>query len=286
MDLEFRKLSQDLGAEAVGADLSKPLDDRSFGAIRRAFLTHGILLFREQNAMGPAEQIAFSRRLGRIEETIPNERMHDEYPILVLSNIVRDGKPVGSGRGGQFWHSDLYYNAIPAAASFLHALVVPEEDGRSLGDTKFANMAAAHDALPEATKNKIDGLKNRVSRVKSWPINYPFRPPLTETEKAAYGSVVHPLVRTHPETGRKSLFIGDISAGTVVGMPVDEGDALLRELRDFAIQPRFTYVHRWAVGDAILWDNRSTVHAATDFDADKHERLMHRTTIMDDTVPF
>ena len=94
------------------------------------------------------------------------------------------------------------------------------------------------------------------------------------------------LVRTHPETGRKSLFIGDISAGTVVGMPVDEGDALLRELRDFATQPRFTYVHRWAVGDAIIWDNRSTVHAATEFDADKHERLMHRTTIMDDTVPY
>jgi taurine dioxygenase len=285
MDLEFRKISHDLGAESLGADLSKPLDDRSFGAIHRAFLTHGILLFREQHAMGPEEQIAFSRRLGRIEETIPNERMHDEHPILVLSNIVRDGEPVGSAQGGQFWHSDLYYNAIPAAASFLHALIVPEEGGKSLGDTKFANMAAAHDALPEAVKNKIDGLKNRVSRVKSWPINYPFRPPLTEAEKAAYASVVHPLVRTHPETGRKSLFIGDISAGTIVGMPADEGDALLRELRDFATQPRFTYVHRWAVGDAILWDNRSTVHAATDFDAEKYERLMHRTTIMDDTVP-
>ena len=205
MNLEFRKLSQNLGAEALGADLSKSLDDRSFGAIHRAFLTHGILLFREQHAMGPEEQTAFSRRLGRLADTIPNERMHGAYPILVLSNIVRDGKLVGSGRGGQFWHSDLFYNAIPAAASFLHALVVPEEDGRSLGDTKFANMAAAHDALPEAMKKKIEGLKNRVSRVKSWPINYPFRPPLTEAEKAAYGSVVHPLVRTHPETGRKSL---------------------------------------------------------------------------------
>ena len=285
MDLEFRKLSHDLGAEPLGVELSKPLDDRSFGAIHQAFLSHGILLFREQHAMGPEEQIAFSRRFGRLADTIPNERMHDEYPILVLSNIVRDGKSVGSAQGGQFWHSDLYYNAIPAAASFLRALIVPEEGGTSLGDTKFANMAAAHDALPEAMKRKIKDLKNRVSRVKSWPINYPFRPPLTEAEKAAYASVVHPLVRTHPETGRKSLFLGDISAGTVVGMPAGEGDALLRELRDFATQPRFTYVHRWAVGDAILWDNRSTLHAATAFDADRHERLMHRTTIMDDTVP-
>ena len=286
MTLEIRPLSDALGAEVAGVDLSEPIDAPTFQEIHQAFLVYLVLLFRGQQAMSVEQQIAFSRRFGRLKTDLKAEISLDGHPeVLVLSNMKRDGKFVGTPQRGGFWHTDLYFERVPSAAALLHAKIVPEGEGTRLGDTLFANMRAAFEALPDEMKSRIDGLKNHVSRLKSWPINYPDLPPLSPQQVAAYPDVIQPLVRTHPITGRKSLFIGDISAGTIEGLPEREGDALLAELRDFATQPRFVTRHRWRAGDALMWDNRATLHSATDFDQDKHIRHMHRTTIMDDMVP-
>jgi alpha-ketoglutarate-dependent taurine dioxygenase len=286
MTLEIRPLSEALGAEIIGIDLTTPIDEATFAEIHQAFLKSLVILFRGQQAMTVEQQIAFSRRFGRLKTDLKAEKTLEGCPeILVLSNLKKDGEYVGTPQRGGFWHTDLYFERIPSAAALLHALMVPEGEGTRLGDTLFANMRAAYEALPVDMKRRINGLKNRASRLKSWPINYPDLPPLSPEQVAAYPDVIQPLVRTHPETGRKSLFIGDISAGAVEGMPEAQGDALLRQLRDFATQPAFVYRHRWRVGDALMWDNRATLHSATDFDSDKHIRHMHRTTIMDDAVP-
>ena len=286
MTLEFQPLSDALGAEVLGVDLSEPVDESIFAEIRRAFLDHLVLLFRDQEAMTVGQHIAFSRGFGRLKTDLKAETALESHPeVLVLSSMKRDGKYIGTPQRGHFWHTDLYFERIPSAAALLHAKIVPKGAGTRLGDTLFANMRAAFEALPETIKRRIEGLKNRVSRVKSWPINYPDFPPLSPAQVAAYPDVIQPLVRTHPETGRKSLFIGDISAGTIEGLPEAEGDALLAELRDFATQPRFVHRHCWRAGDALMWNNRATLHSATNFDSEKYIRHMHRTTIMDDVVP-
>ncbi|MDP6786008.1 MAG: TauD/TfdA family dioxygenase [Rhodospirillales bacterium] len=284
MGIEIKPLSAALGAEVIGLDLSRPLDDKTFETLRAAWLEALVLVFRDLHGMSVEQHLAISRRFGRLNTDLKAEKTLDGHPeILVLSTLKKNGEFVGNPGGGQFWHVDLYFERIPAMAGFLHAIEVPSAPG--VGDTLFANMYAAYEALAKDTKRRVDGRTNRVSRVKSWPINYPDKPPLTDAQKAAYADVFHPLVRTHPETGRKALFIGDVTAGTVEGLPEDEGDALLRELREFAIQPRFVYTHRWRPGDALLWDNRCTYHAATPFDQNRYRRHMHRTTIMDDRVP-
>ncbi len=285
--VEFRPLTSEFGAEAIDIDLARPVAEVDFERIRAAFLEHGLILFRDQTKMSVAQQLGFSKRFGRLETDLKAETTLEGHPeILVLTNLKVNGIEIGTPLGGRFWHSDLYFERIPAAVSLLHAIVVPDAEGDDVGDTVFANMTLAYEALPSTHKERIGGLRNQASRVKSWPINYPDRPPLSPEQVAAYPDVIHPLVRTHPETGRKSLFIGDISAGTIEGLPVNEGDELLRELRDFATQPRFVYRHHWRVGDAILWDNRCTIHAATAFDGERYQRHMHRTTIMDDVVPY
>lgn len=284
MALEIRPLSKTLGAEVVGLDLSRPMDETTFKTIRVAWLEALVLVFRDLQDMSVEQHLAFSRCFGRLNTDLKAEKTLEGHPeVLVLSTLQKDGAYVGTPGGGQFWHVDLYFERIPAMAGFLHAIEVPSDPG--VGDTVFANMYAAYEALAKDTKRRIDGRINRVSRVKSWPINYPDKPPLTAAQKAAYVDVFHPLVRRHPETGRKALFIGDIAAGTLEGLPEDEGDALLRELKAFAIQPRFVYSHPWRRGDAVLWDNRCIYHAATPFDQNRYRRHMHRTTIMDDRVP-
>jgi alpha-ketoglutarate-dependent taurine dioxygenase len=160
----------------------------------------------------------------------------------------------------------------------LYAREVPPEGG----DTLFTNMYAAYEALPEEKKKRIDGLRVLHSRVKAYPLSYPERAPMTEEEKARVPDVTHLLVRTHPEAGRKALFVGGNVAWEIVGLPLAEGQALIRELREFAIQERFVYRHHWKLGDAILWDNRSTMHCATAFDEERYRRVMHRTTVEGD----
>lgn len=201
--------------------------------------------------------------------------------VYVVSNMVKDGKPVGLRRAGWGWHTDGEDKETPNMGSMLYALIVPPEGG----DTAFANMYKAYDALPEATRARIEGRRARFSRLEMHHINYPHSPALTEAEKRGRPDVWHPLVRIHPETGRNSLYIGRWAV-EIEGMPLAEGKALIKELCEFAVQPPFVYRHRWRVGDVVLWDNRCGQHCALPFDDDKYDRHMLRTTLEGDVPAY
>ena len=284
MTIEVRPLSDALGAEIRGVDPSGDIDHEVVAEIRQAWLDHCILLFRGLS-WTPAQHVAFTRRFGRLHimprlAATESSNLAEHPEVLVVSNVVKDGKPLGLRRAGWGWHSDGEDKAVPNMGSMLYAVKVPPADG----DTGFTNTYKAFEALPRETRERIEGRRCRFSRVDMHPINYPHLPALTEQEKRDRPDVWHPLVRTHPETGRKSLYIGRWSV-EIEGMPIDEGKALIAELTDFAVQPRFVYRHRWKAGDAILWDNRCTQHCAIPYDDEKYERHMLRTTLEGD-VPY
>jgi alpha-ketoglutarate-dependent taurine dioxygenase len=276
--LTFRPLTDTIGTEVIGIDLTESLSGADFDRIYQAWLDTAILLFRNQS-MTPPQQIAFSQRFGELMVYTRAENALPDHPeVLVLSNLTRDGKPIGSPASGRYWHSDGHYLKRPPAASFLYGIEVPPTGG----DTWFANMQAAFAALPDITKKLIDGRRVIISRVQSRPYNYPDKPPVTAEQRTAWPDMPQPLVRTHPATGRKALYVGGNVPWRVEGMPEAESNILIPELQRFATQPQFVYVHRWRSGDAILWDNRSSMHRATAYDELGHQRLMHRTTVAGD----
>lgn len=194
--------------------------------------------------------------------------------MFVVSNAVRDGKPIGLKRAGEGFHTDGEDKPIPNAGSFLYALEVPPERG----DTLFVDMYAVHDTLPAEIKRRIAGRRARFSRIALHNVHYPLLPPLTEEQKRERPDVYHPLLRRHPRSGRTSLYIGRWACD-IEGMPQDEGRELIAYLQNFAQQRQFIYRHVWRVGDAALWDNRCTQHCATGFDDEKYVRIMQRTTL-------
>jgi alpha-ketoglutarate-dependent taurine dioxygenase len=276
--LTLEPLSEAIGSEVSGIDLALLRPDADFDRIREAWLRTSILLFRGQT-LTPPQLIALTRRFGEIVTYTRSENAHPDYPeVLVLSNLCRDGKRIGSPASGRYWHSDGHFLKTPPAATFLYGVEVPPTGG----DTWFCNMQAAYEALPSELKRRLDGLKVIISRVQSRPYNYPEKPPVTPEERAAWPDMPHPLVRTHPVTGRKALYIGGNVPWRVEGMPPEESEPLITGLQAFAIRPEFLYVHRWRAGDVILWDNRSSMHKATAYDEVNHRRLMYRTTIEGD----
>ena len=276
MNVEFKQLSDAIGAEILNVDISMPLEPDVFDQIRKIWLDHNIILFRGQ-PLEVEQQVTFSRLFGAIELHSLSEYHMKGYPeIFINSNVVVDGKPIGAQKSGHTWHSDSQFLEVPSAATILHAREAPTEGG----DTLYANMYRAYESLPAPKRQQIVGLRGVYSRVKSWSIDYAHRLPLTAEQKAALSPATHPIVRTHPETGRKALYIGSQSELVeIVGLPVDEGSALAAELFDCAIQDCHVYAHRWQVGDTVVWDNRCTMHRAMPFDEAKYRRLMHRTTI-------
>ena len=279
---EFRPLHPAIGAEVIGVDLSKPVDDDTFGAIHAEWIEGGILLFRDQQALRPEQHIAFSEGFGELEIFTLRQYTHPDFDrLFVISNLKNDeGQAVGA-RVERIWHTDSQFLECPSMGSILHAKEVPSAGA----DTLFASGRAVYAALPEATRARIDGLVVNHSRIRAYPITYPNRPPLTDEEKARTPDIEHPLVRTHPESGTRALYVGRSTDPVIIGMPREDSDALIDELLDFATSERFVYRHKWRVGDAILWDNRSTMHCATDYDEVNERRLMYRTTIAGDR-PF
>jgi alpha-ketoglutarate-dependent taurine dioxygenase len=272
--IEIRPLEGTFGGEVIGVNFNKPLTDEEFHRIEQAWFDHNILVFRDMH-MTPEQHIELTRRFGPLHIMTPAHYNLPNYPeILVLTNIVEGGKPKGIRRAGEGWHSDGEDKKIPNAGSFLYAIKIPDEGG----DTMFANMYSAYEALPEETKRRIAGRRARFSRVDMHEIHYPLEPKLTEQQKLDRPDVYHPIVRTHPRTGRKSLFVGRW-ARDIEGMDPDEGFALVQELFRHACEPRFVYRHRWRLHDAVLWDNRCSLHCATGFDEDRYDRLMLRTTL-------
>jgi alpha-ketoglutarate-dependent taurine dioxygenase len=278
--VDIRPIKGRFGAEIIGLDLSEELPEGEFRRIEQAWFDASFLVFRDLR-MTPEQHIAFTRRLGELHIMTP---LHFNLPghpeVMVLTNQEEGGKPLGIRRAGMGWHSDGEDKRLPNAGSMLYAHVVPPEGG----DTMFADMYAAYDELSEPLKQRIAGRRARFSRVDMHHVHYPHLPPLTEADKLARPDVFHPLVRTHPRTGRKALYIGRW-ARDIEGMDPEEGRALIEALFTYASSDRFVYRHVWRRHDAVLWDNRCMLHCATPFDEDRYTRLMHRTTLEGD-VPF
>ena len=276
-----------LGAEIKGVDLSKPLEDATFNGIVDALHQYEVIYFRNQT-LTPEQHIAFSQRFGELESHVRVDCCRPGYPeIFVVSNVIENGKPIGSRDAGLFWHSDLCYMKEPSRGSLLYAREVPMRDGQPLGDTLFASASAAYNALPEATKQRIANLKAVNSYEKGYyrDRNSGPRPALTEEQKRKTPDIEHPIVRTHPFSGRKCLFVNEGYTSRICGLDADESEALLAELFAHATDPRFVYRHKWKVGDLLIWDNCATQHLAVHDYALPLRRVMERTTLCG-TAPY
>jgi taurine dioxygenase len=272
-----------LGAEIIGLDLNRPLPQREFQRIHKAHLDHHLLVFRDQR-ITPQQQVDFSRRFGPLQiHVLRNFQLPSHPEVLIISNIIENGKPLGLGDAGHFWHSDLSYKETPSLGSMLHAQELPLEGG----DTLFANMHLAYDTLPVALRHAVQGARAEHSYLAQYEElrrRSPFRPALTQAQIDEVKPVVHPVVRTHPETGRKALFVSEHFTTRIVGIPEDESRALLAELFAHSVLPEHVYRHRWAPHDLVFWDNRSLMHLAGGT-PDHLRRKLYRTTIEGD-VPF
>ena len=279
MEFTVTPLTPEIGAEIRGLDLRQPLDDETMGGVRQVWLDHVIVLFPEQE-IDDDQQIAFSRRIGELELiNMAALQMRGQPEIYRATNLneddtfMADDHPImQTNRDNQKWHTDSSFKHVPATASLLHARIVPETGG----ETEFANMAAAYDALEDATKEQIEDLV--VVHNFFWSRRGVDQVAFTDEEKAAIPPVRHPLARVHPETGRKAIYAG-AHAETIEGMEWEESRALIDRLNEHATQSRFTYRHSWNVGDMILWDNRAALHRGLAFDAACQKRRLHRTTV-------
>jgi len=276
-DIEIRPINGRFGAEIIGLDLSHDLPEAEFRRIEQAWFDASFLVFRDL-VMTPGQHIAFTRRFGPLHIMTPLHYNHPDHPeVMVLTNLEDGGKPLGIRRAGMGWHSDGEDKRLPNAGSFLYAHVVPPEGG----DTLFADMYAAYETLPDTMKQRISGKRARFSRVDMHHVHYPHEPALTDQQKRERPDVYHPLVRTHPRSARRSLYIGRW-ARDVEGMDPGEGRALIEQLFAHASGEQFVYRHQWRRHDAVLWDNRCMLHSATPFDEARFTRLMHRTTLEGD----
>ncbi|SNS83573.1 taurine dioxygenase [Noviherbaspirillum humi] len=280
---DIRPFDAALGAEVVGLDLSSPLNEQDFRRIHRAHLDHHVLVFRDQR-ITPQQQISFSRRFGPLQIHVLNQFGLQGHPeILVVSNIKENGRPIGLGDAGHYWHSDLSYKDLPSLGSMLHAQELPAIGG----DTLFANMHAAWEALPAHLRKAVEGRKAEHSYLNKYAElqkRSPWRPNLTQAQIDQVKPVLHPVVRTHPETGRKALFVSEHFTTRIDGLPEAESRDILDQLFAHSVQPQFVYRHQWQPRDMVFWDNRSVMHLATGCPEDERRKL-YRTTIEGD-APF
>ena len=272
-----------IGAEIQGVDLAQPLSETAFAAIEAAFNKHAVICFPQQRLTEP-QMIAFARRFGDVEKVFLTHYAHPQYPeIMYVSNIKENGRDIGHADAGRVWHTDMSYTARPPRATMLYALEIPVENGVVLGDTLFSSAADAHDALPPETQRRIAHLRaihqvaGRRARTGTGQHDQALR-----REQPA---VIHPVVRTHPHTGRKCLYVSKGECEGIEGMPQAEALALIDELADQTINARFQHRHRWRLNDLLMWDNCAVQHLASlDYQWPTHRRLMHRITV-DGTVP-
>ncbi|MCX7275914.1 MAG: TauD/TfdA family dioxygenase [Burkholderiales bacterium] len=281
--LEIRTFDAPLGAEVLGLDLSRPLAASDFARIHRAHLEHHVLVFRDQR-ITPQQQVDFSARFGPLQiHVLKNFQLQNHPEILVVSNIKENGQPIGLGDAGAYWHSDLSYKEKPSLGSLLHAQELPSKGG----DTLFANQHTAWDTLPGALQNAVAGLRaehSYLAKYEELRARNPWRPKLTQAQLDEVQPAVHPVVRTHPENGRKALFVSEHFTTRIVGIPEDESRALLDELFAHTSRAELVYRHVWQPHDMVFWDNRSVTHLAAGT-PDHLRRKLFRTTI-EGNAPF
>jgi len=280
--LHLHPLCEGFGLEAEGIDASQPLSDAAFSELECAFFKGQVLVLRGQS-LTPAQFVAFARRFGPPEPHVIDQFHHPADPnILILSNRKKDGQPVGLADAGTYFHTDYSYLQVPARATTLYSIEVPKTGGNTL----FANQYAAYDDLPDAMKRRIEplvGIHHYGNRDDPDEASRTAASPLTPEQKAKMPLITHPIVRAHPVTGRRALYAVSGSSFGIVGMPEDEALDLLNELAAHATQPKHRYSLAYRVGDVVVWDNASLLHAATLLDPDD-PRTLWRITIKEPSL--
>lgn len=283
-----------LGHEIRGVDVAH-LSDAQFAAVEDAYDRYGVVVLRDQK-LTPAQHVAFSKRFGGLDRYILDRYNLSSNPeIFVVSNIIENGQPIGLGDAGRYWHTDMWTEPKPPRGSIMYAIEVPHaDDGRPLGDTLFASMAAAYDALPDDLRRTIEGRRAVYSgaRLVDFQTKLKARE-LTKEEKEGMEErakrikeITHPMVRVHPRTGRKSIYYSEGAISHIEGMTPEASEPILESVRQHVVRPEFQYRHVWRVGDVVMWDNCSCIHkASADFEL-PHRRRMHRTTLASPVAPI
>lgn len=285
--MNINQLHPHFAAEVTDLTLTADLDDSVIDALKAALEKYAILVIRDQQALTDDVQIEVCRRFGTLQRSITvhredTERRLKRDELSDISNVDEKGERMQESdkrrllqKPARLWHSDNSFRSPPGLFTFLAAKIVPPEGG----NTEFADMRAAYDALDPEMQRKIAGLQVRHSL--GWSREQAGAPPLSDSEQANIPESVQPLVRFHPGSGRTSLYLSS-HGRDVLGMDPAEGRALLEKLNAFATQPEFVYSHKWREGDFVVWDNRTTMHRATPFPEDKYRRDMRRTSVEDD----
>jgi alpha-ketoglutarate-dependent 2,4-dichlorophenoxyacetate dioxygenase len=271
----LRPLEGGLGAEVLDLQAAA-VDHATFPALYAAFLRHQLLLFRDQD-LAPAAQVAFARRFGEVQVHVMDQYHAGEHPELyTLSNLDQDGKPSGKhpDRGTLAWHTDGSWRRVTGQATMLYAERIPARGG----GTGFADMYSAYDALDATEQARLAGLR-AVHNLNFSRDRRHGEQPLSEAQRQAVPPVDHPIVRTHPETGRKCLFLGD-HAETIAGMDYAEGRAFVEALNERIAAAARAYIHRWRPGDFMVWDNRCLLHRAESYDTASEPRVIRRCTVL------
>lgn len=278
MQMQVESLSSVMGAEVRSVDLNRSFSGEEFAAIERVFLDHLLVVFKDQR-LTAEKQVEFSARFGQLDIHVLTQYNHPQHPeVFVLSNVVVDGKPIGIADGGSYWHSDFAFKERPAKATLLNAQEIPAAGGNTL----FVNMYAAYEGLSDEWKARLAPLQV-IHRYRAFEKKKEqgTRVQLTEEQKKATPDVIHPLVRTHPQTGRKALFVHPGMSAAIVGLPEAESDAILEYLFAHCVQDEYVFTFQWSPGDVVVWDNRCTMHKATTRDLPAHlHRTIYRTTVL------
>ena len=275
--LDLKPLAPGYGVEVRGLDLASPMTEATFAELERAFFAGQVLAVRGQQ-LAPSQFVAFARRFGPPEPHVIDQFHHPEDTnILILSNRTQGGVPLGLGDAGTYFHTDYSYLQVPARATTLYSIEVPSRGGNTL----FADQYSAYDGLPETMKRRVDPLfavHHYGNRKERDDASRTAASALTPEQKARMPLITHPVVRTHPVTGRKALYAVSGSSYGIVGMPEDEAVDLLDELAAHATQDRYVFSFAYAVGDVVIWDNASLLHSATLTDPDD-PRTLWRVTV-------
>jgi len=279
---EVKPLHPVLGCEISGVTFEEALSPRLFARIYDAFLDYQVILFRDVD-LPPATQVAFARRFGEVQVHVLSEQYgYKDHPeIYLLSNLDKDGNPSGKhpDKGTLYWHTDGSWRERTGQATMMYSEIVPETGG----ETQFADMYSAYELLPAAMKARIES-RRAIHNFDFSRTRRHGETPLTAEQKATTPPVAHPIVRTHPETGRKAIFLGD-HAESIEGMDYEEGRDLIEQLNVMITPPARVYSHTWSPRECMVWDNRCTLHRATGFDEAHLKRVMRRCTILGDR-PF
>jgi taurine dioxygenase len=273
-----------LGATITGLDLAQPLSDADFSGVQSALGAYSVLRFPGQR-LTAQQLVDFSARFGRLEINVANAYQEPGLPqVMILSNMVDNGKPIGLSDAGQSWHTDMSYSKTIAFANVLYGIKIPRRDGRTLGNTEFCSMHAAYDGLPQELKHRLDGMTVLHDFNKFWEMmrreKGSSRPPLTEAQRKAKPPVSHPIFLTHPLTGRKVLYANPGYSVRINELPENESDDMLEFLFAHQTQPAYRYAHQWEEGDLMLWEDIGTIHNAVADYAPHEHRLIKRCQVM------